>query len=579
MFKVFKFFSNSLKKKLYFFVLFTIFASILEVFGISLIIPIISKISELSNESLINQSYFGKNFINKFDLSLNEFIVYSFCFILIFYLVKNFILGFYYYFLADISHGINLYISNKLYNFYISNDYEYHINKNTSVIIRNLTSESKNVSSYMMSLLGLISDLIMTFCISIFLLTVNPIGTIFVNVIIISLGIIYFKITTRFIKKWANDRQFYEEKKIKNIQESFRNIKEIILRDKKNFFYNLFGIFNKSTIDSSKKISILQSLPRLWLEFFAIISIIFLFLLNLYLQKSYTEIIIIFSIFGMALYRLMPISSRIIQNTHTIKFFKPSIDLIYKEVVEVKDKRNKQNTTTINLNTNFKFTSIAMKKVYFSYSEPKSEKIIFENLNIKIELNSLIGIKGKSGVGKSTFVDLITNILKPTKGDIFVNDFKINELGNLWTDKIGYVTQQPYLLDDSIECNISFGEKIDQLKIDEAIKYSQLEKDISKMTNGTKTIIGESGKNLSGGQIQRLIIARAIYNKKEILILDEPTSSLDDYNKNNFMNFLKQIKNQFTIILISHDKEVIEHCDRIYEIYKNNIHEVLKNND
>lgn len=567
MFKIINLLNYREKNKFFLFILLSIFASLIETFSISIIIPIVSKILEFNDTN--HQQYFGQNFINNLNLNINEFVIYTLIFVFALYLLKNLFLCFYYYFLANLSHNINLYFSNKLYKSYLSRNYISHIAGNTSEIVRNLSSESKNVSSYMMSLLNIISDVTITFFICLFLVYINPLGAIFTILLITMLGFFYFKISSSFISNWAKIRLSSEGKKIKNIQETFKNIKEIIIRDKKELFYQRFYEHNKSSIITAKKISFLQSLPRLWLEIFALIGVLSLFVINLILGKTYTEILVIFAVFAFAIYRLMPISSRIIQSIHGIKFYRVSVDLITKEVSTITKIKDQNDLKKIN-----NFHSIEFKDVGFKYDAKNSEKIIFKNLNLKIMANQFIGIKGVSGSGKSTFIDLFTNLIQPNKGKIIINeDLNIEDLGVNWRTKIGYVTQESFLIDDTIKNNITFGEKSDESKIKKAIKFSLLEKDIAMMKNGLDTRVGENGNNLSGGQIQRLMLARCIYNDRQILIFDEPTSSLDKKNERNFLEYLNTLKGKYTIILISHDDKHFKYCNKILEVKNQTLHE------
>lgn len=560
MFKIINLLNYKEKNKFFLFILLSIFASLIETFSISIIIPIVSKILEFNDTN--HQQYFGQNFIDDLNLDINEFIIYTLIFIFALYLLKNLFLCFYYYFLANLSHNINLYFSNKLYKSYLSRNYIFHITGNTSEIVRNLSSESKNISSYMMSLLNIISDVTMTFFICLFLVYINPLGAIFTIILITMLGVFYFKISSSFISNWAKIRISSEGKKIQNIQETFKNIKEIIIRDKKEFFYQKFYEHNKNSIITAKNISFLQSLPRLWLEIFVLVGILSLFLINLILGKTYSEILVIFAVFAFAIYRLMPISSRIIQSIHGIKFYRVSVELITKEISTIKKIKDEHDLKRLN-----NFHSIEFKDVSFKYDTKNSEKIIFKDLNLKIMANQFIGIKGISGSGKSTFIDLFTNLIQPDNGKIIINeDLNIEDLGVNWRKKIGYVTQQSFLIDDTIKNNITFGEKLDESKIKKVIKFSFLEKDIEMMKIGLDTRVGENGNNLSGGQIQRLMLARSIYNDRQILILDEPTSSLDKKNENDFFEYLNTLKSKYTIILISHEDKHFRNCDKIFEV-------------
>ena len=185
--------------------------------------------------------------------------------------------------------------------------------------------------------------------------------------------------------------------------------------------------------------------------------------------------------------------------------------------------------------------------------------------------NSCVGIVGPSGSGKSTFTDLLIGLLKPSSGIIKIDNSPLNHCIDSWQDKISYVSQSPFFLNDTIERNIAFGlqaNKINKKLLIEVSKKAQIYDYINSTNLKFKTKVGEGGINFSGGQLQRIAIARALYKKSELLILDESTNSLDPESEFQFFKFLKNIAKEITIIIISHDNKNLAMCDRIYIIDK-----------
>ena len=195
-----------------------------------------------------------------------------------------------------------------------------------------------------------------------------------------------------------------------------------------------------------------------------------------------------------------------------------------------------------------------------------------------INKNDYIGIIGESGGGKSTLIDIVSGLLKPTNGEIIIDGKKINNLKNTnWLDKIGYLTQKNNLLDESILTNITLEfdkNKIDKKLIDEIIDKTGLSEFINKLPEKIDTQIGENGLYISGGEKQRIGIARLLYDKKEILIFDESTSNLDIKNKNKFIKIINQLSKEKTIIIISHDETVINNCEKKYIIKDGKINKI-----
>ena len=207
--------------------------------------------------------------------------------------------------------------------------------------------------------------------------------------------------------------------------------------------------------------------------------------------------------------------------------------------------------------------TIELEDLSFKY-ENKTEATL-ENLNFKINKGEFIGIIGDTG-RKSTLVDILLGIFKPTSCKIKVDGLTIDK--NLILN-YGYVPQESFILDESITNNIAFGEEnknINHALIQEVIKISKINKFINNLPEGLETVLSERGENLSGGQTQRISIARALYFNPDILILDEATSALDLKTEGEFLKDLLNLKKYKTIILISHRKESMIYCDNIYEL-------------
>jgi len=212
-------------------------------------------------------------------------------------------------------------------------------------------------------------------------------------------------------------------------------------------------------------------------------------------------------------------------------------------------------------------SKIKIKNLKYKYSEKLN--YILNNINLNISKGEFIGIIGSSGSGKSTLVDLLMGLLTPSSGEICIDNININDDKSSWQRKIGYVPQNIFLIDDSIKNNIAFGiegDKIDELKLNKAIEESQLKAFINSLEIGFETKVGERGAQISGGQLQRIGIARALYNDPEILILDESTASLDTLTENGIMDSINKLKGEKTIIMISHRFSSLKDCDKIYEI-------------
>ena len=285
---------------------------------------------------------------------------------------------------------------------------------------------------------------------------------------------------------------------------------------------------------------------------------------------SLSSIQITLGIFALSAFKIIPLCNRLLFSFQTIKFKIFSFNKIFEAI---KDGLEDQNNYSLNEKITFN-NEIKLKNVNFKY--PDTEVIILDKLNLSIPIGKSIGIYGESGSGKTTILNLLTGLLKPTDGEIFVDENILKPNNIEWQSQVGYVPQSVYLTSDTIAENIAYGsnlEDVDKDLLNYAIKGSNLYQTIDLLPNKEKTLISEAGRNFSGGQIQRIGIARGLYKKPKILILDESTSNLDESNEREILNTLMSLKNKITIIFISHKLKSLEFCDKIYELKNKKLNE------
>ena len=551
------------KKRLFLLIIifiFSIIAMLLETIGIGLLIPLVMTVSDSNflqnNSEIINKIPFISDIEQDQLITVASFIFISF------YIIKIFFLGLLNYLNAFFIQTQEVYLRNRLLKHYLFLPYTFHLKRNSSSLIRNIVSEVGYFTAILGSVLNLTTDILIATGLCIFLLFYNFKTAVLVIFIFFIGGYLFDFFVKSKLKRWGESRLFHTEKLFKALQESLGGIREIIIYGKYNEFLNFFNYHNYNHSIIRKLITFTSSLPRLWYEILAISILLFLLILNLG-EKKISDIITLLIIFSAASLRLMPITNRIVISVQNLRTYKPSIDILFNEFKKnfiVSEKSN--NTKEIILKN-----SLKIQNVFFQYD--LKEKLALNNVNLEIKKNEITGIFGKSGSGKTTLLDIILGILKPNNGKVLIDGVDIHNNIRSYQKIIGYVSQNLFLIDDTLEKNIAFGLKdneIDNLKLRDSIKKSALNNYIDNLKYGIKTLAGERGARMSGGQKQRIAIARALYFLPSILILDEATNALDKKTEDEILQTIKNLKGKITIIMVSHKLSSLKFCDKIIKL-------------
>ena len=285
--------------------------------------------------------------------------------------------------------------------------------------------------------------------------------------------------------------------------------------------------------------------------------------------KSLNEILPTLSIYLIAGYKLIPAIQGIATGYASIKGNQTAID---NTIEDLKDLSNKYFVNQ--KSERLEFNKINLSNVSFSYGS----KEIIENIDIEIKKNQFTGIIGKTGVGKSTLINIISGLLEPTAGEIKIDGKNLSHKNKVkLLNVIGYVPQKISLNDDTILSNIAIGvskSDIDMNKIKHVSNISQLDEFVKKLPKKFDTYVGEDGILLSGGQIQRIGLARALYIEPSLLIIDEGTSGLDKNTQNNLINSLKNFTNDLSVLIVTHRNEILEFCDQVYKLEDKKIYKI-----
>lgn len=552
--KIFFILSKEDKKFLFSLLLFSVFISFIESFAISLVMPFITLASDFS--------YFDRNkyLIQLKDylaLPVFEIIVYFGVVLIVFYVLRALLNSYYFHLLARFSKGRYHAIAYKVFAKFLNTDYENFTQKNQSEILKSITGEVYNLSTMISSFLLMMSEIFVVLLLYTLMLLVNYKITLFLSFFMLINAFVLIKVLSPIVKKAGLKREEAMKNFFEILNTNLNNFKLIKLKTKEDGVLNLFKtqseIFAKANITNES----VSAMPRIYLEGVGFCVLVFIVVFLVFKNQSdISGILATISIFVLALYRLMPSANRIITSYHDLLYYRSSLDIIY-QILKQKEESLGEEKISFD-------KELRLENLTFGY---KDKKNLFTCLNLSIKKGEKIAFIGESGCGKSTLVDIIIGLLSPREGRVLLDENELN-MKNVknYRQKIGYIPQNIYLFNDSIARNISFGDEVDEEKLQRVIKQANLEHFVKNLPQGVQTKVGDGGSNLSGGQKQRIAIARALYLDPEILVLDEATSALDMESEAKIMDEIYKISKDKTMIIIAHRLSTITRCDSIYRL-------------
>ena len=557
----------SQKKFFLYLIILSSLTAFLEMISLGLLVPIIATLNDpnLPSVLLINK-YLDNIFINFTYFNDNKL----FYFLLLFgsfFLVKTLILTYFAKAVSKFSSDLYSSISGRVFNNYLHQDYIFHISRSSSQLIQNATNEVNNlVNIFFISILLFVNEILVLFAIGLILIFISSLSFFFVTMVFGFFSFIFIFIIKKLLKKFGYVRLEHQTSAIRYIQDGIRNIKDLKIYGIENKFYSYFRNESKKYSDIEQNVNFLSAIPKYFIEFIGILVFLSVFQLLSILNFRSDDVIIIVGILAASSLKILPSVNRILNAVVKIKYSFLSVNIISKELALTKNLNKKHVPKNILIEK-----EIFLKKISFKYPNRNN---IFHKINLRIPIGKVTAIIGDSGSGKTTLIDLILGILKPLEGEAFIN--KVNFFKNIksWQDNIGYVQQFSYFIQDSIKTNISLGSKeesIDCDRVNACLKIVGLERIIHNLPRNIESSINELGSNFSGGQKQRLSIARALYKDPKILVLDEATNSLDDKSEEKIIRSIIKSQKNRTIIIVTHKKKFLKYCDVVFEVNNGNI--------
>lgn len=567
--------NKSEKRKLIYLSILKFFSGFMDMIGVASVAPFIAVISNQkildTNETIIKiKSFLGLE---------NSEVILFFAFISLALIILNQLVR-----VLDVwyenfvTHSIWLSFHTQLFNYYLAQPYSFHIQTNSNRLLEKLSIQANSAVAGLVTPFFQMLGNIFTFIFIVSLLFLaDPVVALVLSV---ATGLFYIFIHSQFRKKISSYGEYgieFSQAAFKLTDQAFRSIKDIKIKNNASYYLDLFRKRAKKYVKNSINFQLFVSFPRSALETFAYTSgfaiVIFFILIG---TKQFNEFAVILGIYAISLQKLLPAVQGIFNQMSLVRYHKPSFDLVYEDLYRsLNIYKNSTHSSFEEKIFNLK-QSISFNNINFKY--PQSEHYALQIEDLKIKSGSFVGVTGKTGSGKSTFIDILIGLLKPSSGIIKIDGQNLDEqILNKWKSTIGYVPQFSFVADDTIINNIALGlkkEEIDIKKVKKACEISKISNFIeNELAEKYNTQVGENGIRLSGGQRQRLSIARALYRNPSVIVLDEATNALDNLTEQSILGSLLDQKN-ITIILITHRLSTLKKCDEIIFLDRGKVQDI-----
>jgi ATP-binding cassette, subfamily B, bacterial PglK len=534
--------------------------AILEVLSLGLIYPAIQQVIGSKVE-----------YLNEFDFynNLREIEQLTLVIIIIFFvfLIKNIFVILFIIYRSTFLQNFLFNLRKELFNLYLNQNYKNFIDRNSPDILRNIQIETTVVMRSLDGFLNILSEALLLIGILTLLIILAPLPSIIIFLMCLVFFLVYVKTLKKIIFELGKERFDLDSSLIKNVNSSLGNYREILM-------YKIFSYFEKQFDHTSKRlnknlrdINVMSQSLRVIIEQFGIIVILGLSYYFYIVSEDFLSITALLGAYVYAFFKILPSLNKITLNIQAIINGKHSVEYLHDEIKRLEKLQNIEINKTSRTKEVFK--NIKIKDLDYKIDE----NYILKKINLEVNPNDKIGIMGESGSGKTTLLNLIMGLLKPTNGNILLNNN--SNLENL-NQHIGFVSQSSYIMNDTLKNNVTLGQfkntDIDEKKFWDVIKKSGLEKFTKDLKHKEDTIINENASNISGGESQRIFIARALYFAVDIIILDEFTSALDIQTENKILEEINRIDK--TIIIVSHKKNTIKNLKKIYQIENNTLNKI-----
>ena len=535
-----------------------VIGTVLEVMSVGALVPLIQVLTQSNLQSKF--PIIDRVFPNSSDQLIVGVILAG---VVCIFLLKEIFLGFSLWMQRGFIARVETRFQTELFDRYTRQPYEFHLTNNSSSLSRNILNSTNFTNNILDPMFMLLTDGFVTIALCVALVAIEPVAMLITICSVGAVAVIFHNFSKRRIGQWGVERQQQDGIKLQQMNETFGGIKEIKMTGREEYFRERFSSNIGRLAHLNRKFTTILGIPRLYLELLSVAGLAALVLSMLALGRSSESLLPILALFAGGAFRLMPAINRITFAFQSLRMGRPIVEVLRADISSpVFTELKNQNQAPVKFSHSIRLEDI-------SYSYPNAERSVIDGLSLEIMKGSEVGIVGTTGAGKSTLVDILLGLLRPTRGRVMVDGVDISTNIRGWQDLVGYIPQSIFLMDASIRTNIAFGiveSEIDDEKVMRALNLAHLTKFIDELPNGIHEFVGERGVRLSGGQRQRIGIARALYLDPPILVFDEATSALDVETEKDVMKSLEHLRAERTMLIVTHRLSALEHCDQTIAI-------------
>lgn len=569
--KVSYLFDKKQKKQIAGLAVLILIGGLLETMGVSMLLPVVQAI--MDPEAIMEQEVVGKVVAALHIETSRQLIIVMLGSLIVVFVVKNVYLLFQTYVQNTfVTRNRNRMISRVMREF-LNRPYEEYLGADIPTVFRLTDSDIPNAFQLILVLIQMVTEIVVAGSLCIVLVVVSPAMSLFILCIFLGMTLIITKVLKPRLNAIGHKNQMIQSRIAKWRIQSIYGLKDVKVLHREEFFVRNYYESGALGADVAKNYAVFNNLPRLLIETIFMASMLLFIMLYMLRGGNISVLIPQLSAFAVAAVRVMPGTNRINTYLSEIAYSQPCLDYLYENLTAnmKMDVNGSVTGLTGVLESGGRKTELQDKIVldHITYAYPNTDKNIFTDAHMEVKKGQSVGIMGPSGAGKSTIVDILLGLLRVQEGTVTCDGVSIFDNYADWLGKIGYIPQSIYLIDESIRDNIAFGidaDKIDDQRIWEVLEEAQLKEFVEELPEGLETTIGDRGVRISGGQRQRLGIARALYHNPEILVFDEATSALDGDTEQAVMDAINSFHGRKTMVIIAHRLNTIAKCDVIYKV-------------